>query len=146
MDELRRAIKQVQITHPFIIKAFVVLPEHLHAIWEMPDGDFDYSKRWAQVKRYFTNQLIAKGYEFEQGKDGVYHLWQRRFWEHLIRDEKDLENHINYIHYNPVKHGLVLKVKDWPYSTLHQHIKKGWLEESWGEVGFMKLEEGFGER
>ena len=146
IDDLRIAIRSVHEKMPFKNIACVVLPEHMHAIWELPDGDSNYSKRWMMIKQKFVQSLLGRGVYIKKNNDGSFRLWQRRYWEHVIRNEQDLENHINYIHYNPVKHGLVLKVKDWPYSSVHRHMRDGLLERSWGEVGVLEFDGGFGER
>jgi putative transposase len=122
--------QHIQEKHPFQSLAICLMPEHLHCIWGLPDGDDDYSTRWALIKKQFTyHWLKAGGEEITQSQSrhkrrhrGV---WQKRFWEHRIRDRRDLAKHIHYIHWNPVKHKLVEKVEDWPYSSYHQHMKVG---------------------
>ena len=110
--------------------AFCLLPEHLHCIWKLPPDDGDYSARWSSIKRDFTmNFLKGGGDESAQSDSRLKHrhrgVWQKRFWEHQIRDEKDLQNHIDYVHYNPLKHGLVEDVADWPWSTYHKYVESG---------------------
>ena len=123
IDLLRASVAKVKEAHPFAIIAWVVLPEHMHAIWKLPDGDCDFSMRWSLIKSGFSRQinrteLIGKS-RMAKGERGI---WQRRFWEHEIRDEQDLLAHINYIHNNPVKHGLTQSAADWPYALFHhQH-------------------------
>jgi len=129
---LRQSIKAVQGKYPFQIDAIVVLPEHLHAIWTLPEFDADYSARWRRIKGYFTRELSKPGSLLEKNDRHEYCVWQPRFWEHTIRDEHDFEGHVNYIHYNPVKHGLVKQVCDWPYSSFHQYVKRGLLTKDWG--------------
>lgn len=129
---LRMSINQVKKEQPFKTKAMVILPEHIHAVWELSKGDDDYSKRWQKIKCYFTKQLLKKGYSFSKNTKGEYDLWQRRFWEHTITNDHDYENHVNYIHYNPVKHKLVNNVFEWPFSTFHWYVKNGLLEKHWG--------------
>ena len=141
IELLREAMRATQLRDAFTLDAIVVLPEHLHAIWQLPEGDSNYSSRWRKIKSYFTRGLIKLGYPIEKNHRGEYLIWQRRFWEHTIRDEKDFERHANYIHYNPVKHGLVKKVQDWPYSSFHRYVKKGVLPESWGECVELNDEE-----
>ncbi|NOY71749.1 MAG: transposase [Gammaproteobacteria bacterium] len=126
---LRRVIKQVKQQYPFEIDAMVVLPDHLHCLWRMPMHDDDYSTRWRLIKRYFSQQI-----DTPVNPRGEKQVWQRRFWEHLIRDESDWQNHMNYIHYNPVKHGLVDSPVQWPYSSLHRAIRAGFHESEWGQV------------
>lgn len=121
IDLLRQAIKTTKAARPFTINAMVVLPDHIHALWTLPEGDCDYSTRWMLIKRYFSMALpkiedikMARLRKRERG------IWQRRFWEHLIRDEKDYLHHIEYIHQNPVKHGYVNDAKQWPYSSVYK--------------------------
>lgn len=121
---LRSAYGQVQQTHPFETIAICVLPNHLHAIWRLPQNDSDYSWRWSLIKKHCSSALPAspkrstsKITKREKG------IWQRRFWEHQIRDESDLTHHIQYVHFNPVKHGLVQDPKDWPFSSYHRWLK-----------------------
>ena len=129
---LGAAFKRARRNNPFITKAMVVLPEHLHVVWQLPDDDLDYSKRWRQVKTFFTRALIKQGVVLEKNARTEYNLWQKRFWEHRIRDDVDLEQHVNYIHYNPVKHGLVRMPCEWKFSTIHRYIKHGLLPKDWG--------------
>lgn len=118
---------------PFKTVAICVLPDHLHAVWELPEDDRDYSLRWASIKSQFSRSLPAmatvtasKIIKREKG------IWQRRFWEHRIRDEDDLARHVDYIHFNPVKHGLVTQAGDWPYSSFHRYVARGLLPADWG--------------
>ncbi|WP_230411828.1 REP-associated tyrosine transposase [Denitromonas iodatirespirans] len=125
IDLLRVAIARTQSRHPFRIDAMAVLPEHLHMVMTLPDGDADYSLRWRQIKGSFTCGLQQQGLATR----GV---WQSRFWEHTVRDEDDLKRHVDYIHGNPVKHGHVGKPTDWPYSTIHHFIASGRIAANWG--------------
>ncbi|MBU1396390.1 MAG: transposase [Gammaproteobacteria bacterium] len=133
VDRLREAIRVVKFRHPFEIVAMVVMPDHLHAVWRLPSGDTDYPKRWSLIKANFSRG-IPKGEcvcpsrtaKRERG------IWQRRYWEHLIRDERDLQTHVDYIHHNPVKHGYVAQASAWPHSSIHRYIRMGWLKEDWG--------------
>ena len=132
---LRDAIHDVRQLLPFQIDAWVLLPDHLHAIWTLPPGDADFSQRWSKIKRqtsracrHLVNQtLLTPG----QITDGEFGFWQRRFWEHQIRDEKDFRAHVDYIHYNPVKHGYVKRAVDWSYSSSHRYVKEGVYEMDW---------------
>ncbi len=133
IDLIQNAIRDVKSTMTFKTIATVILPDHIHALWQLPIHDSDYSGRWRSIKSQFTFSLNKIGYQLIRDKRGEYCLWQRRFWEHTIRNDEDLQNHINYIHYNPVKHGLVKRVVDWPYSTFHHYVKKGIYER-----GYMK--------
>ena len=145
IDTLRQSLRYVQGRHPFRIDAMVVLPDHLHAIWTLPPGDSDYPLRWRLLKTWFSRHIPhgerRRPSRVEKGERGI---WQRRYWERLIRDEADLHSHIDYIHFNPVKHGHVLKAADWPYSTFHRYVRDGVLPADWG-VGF-EADSGLGER
>lgn len=145
IDELRFAMKAVQTQLPFKTEAIVILPDHIHAIWQLPENDHNYSKRWQRIKALFTNALVQSGVPLEKDGSGEYALWQRRFWEHLIRDEDDYENHVNYIHYNPVKHKLVNNPSDWPYSSLAKYIHQGLLPEGWAEEPTEPINNEYGE-
>jgi len=130
---LRKAMKQVMQTHFYTIDGIVILPDHIHTIWTLPEGDSDYPLRWKKIKTAFTKSVQKEGLILEKTRHGEARLWQRRYWEHTIRDEYDLACHLNYLHYNPVKHGLVEAVKDWPYSSFHSYIKRGILSVEWGD-------------
>jgi putative transposase len=133
---LRAAIEECRQRFPFEIEAFVLLPDHLHPIWRLPDDDSDFSKRWSIIKRRFSQQYVASG-DAEQSiseskkRNNRVGVWQRRFWEHAIRDDDDLRSHLDYIHYNPVKHGLVSCPHLWPYSSFHRFVKAGLYEKDW---------------
>ena len=133
IDELRKAIKQTLEQKPFEIEAWVVLPDHMHTIWTLPENDSDYSSRWREIKKSFSKSIPKGEYlsptRVKRNERGI---WQRRFWEHTIRDEKDFQRHMDYIHYNPVKHGLVKTVKEWPHSTFHHCVKQNIYPEDWG--------------
>ncbi len=129
---LRETFRRVKRRHPFRVNAIVVLPEHLHTIWSLPNGDTDYPKRWSLIKSGFSRQLPATEWISEsRQRRGERGIWQRRYWEHLIRDESDYRHHVDYIHYNPVKHGYVEQVADWPYSSFHHFIRTGLLPADW---------------
>ncbi|MCE5207697.1 MAG: transposase [Chloroflexi bacterium] len=122
--------------HPFTTDAICLLPEHIHCIWTLPESDTDYSLRWKEIKKSFTMQylrIIGPGEMRNESrqKRGEAAIWQRRFWEHMIRDEEDLYHHIEYIHYNPVKHGMVERVTDWPWSSFHDYVRKGYYLPEW---------------
>ena len=110
------------------------MPDHLHTIWTLPENDADYSSRWRAIKSRFTRRLRTQGAPLQANSKGEYALWQRRYWEHTIRDEDDLQKHVDYIHYNPVKHGLVNRVTDWPYSSFHRYVRRGWLSQDWATL------------
>ena len=133
---LDEAIGKIHARHPFEIAAQVVLPDHLHALWRLPDGDADFSKRWRLIKEAFTRAYVKcrgvpepTGLRRDKGEQAV---WQRRFWEHLIRDERDFAAHVDYIHLNPVHHGLVCAPRDWPHSTFRKWVERGAYEPTWG--------------
>ncbi len=129
--ELRDAFRQAKARKPFQVEAIVVLPEHIHALFTLPAGDDNYPSRWRLIKSLYTHKLLKKGVVLAANGRGEYNLWQRRFWEHTIRDDEDMNNHIDYIHYNPVKHHLVECVADWPHSSFHRYARKGILSIDW---------------
>ncbi|MEI6069919.1 MAG: transposase [Methylococcaceae bacterium] len=131
IDLLRLAFRKIREAKPFQIDAMVVLPEHLHSIWTLPPNDSDYPGRWKAIKSIFTRELEKSGVPVIKRKDGSSLIWQRRYWEHTIRDTNDLNQHIDYIHFNPVKHGLVTRVVDWPYSSFHRYVRQGLLLPDW---------------
>lgn len=145
VDILRSAVKTVKQRHPFHIDAFVVLPDHLHAIWTLSADDADFATRWMLIKAGFSRHIIKSecrnASRISKGERGI---WQRRYWEHLIRDDDDFERHIDYIHYNPVKHGYVNRAAEWPYSSIHRYIKAGIIASDWG--GGSGGEGSYGER
>ena len=119
IDHLRAAIACAKRKRPFQINSWVVLPEHMHCIWTLPEGDSDYSGRWREIKKSFTRALAQS------------QIWQPRFWEHTIRNDEDYRRHMDYVYINPVKHRLVGRVSDWPYSTFHRDVRKGLYPEDW---------------
>ncbi len=140
-DLLREAFQTVRARHAFRTDALVVLPDHLHCLWTLPPGDTEYSMRWGLIKANFSRAL-DKGEKrstsrVARGERGV---WQRRFWEHMIRDQDDFNRHADYIHWNPVKHGWVQAARDWPHSTFHDYVKCGVYPVDWGGVGDVGLE------
>ncbi len=143
VDWLREVLRDVKRRHPFHIDAMVILPDHLHALWTLPVDDCDYPTRWMLIKAGFSRRIPAgerrNKSRMMKGERGI---WQRRYWEHLIRDERDDAGHMDYIHYNPVKHGLVKCVKDWPYSTFHRYVVEGTYPQDWGGVPESDLEAG----
>jgi len=142
---LRSAIKKVRRKHPFEIDAIVLLPDHLHCIWTLPQQDSDFSTRWRLIKSNFSRNFdhthvgwvearnpTGKTHPASRQKKKEKPIWQRRFWEHLIRDQRDLNRHIEYIHYNPVKHGLTKAPVDWAYSSFHRYVSDGIYNLDWG--------------
>ncbi len=145
IDALRVAFASVRRVHPFSIIAAAVMPEHLHCIWELPPDDKDFAMRWAQIKGGFSRAVPREErINPSREKKRERGLWQRRYWEHQIRDEQDLARHVDYIHYNPVKHGWVKRAADWPHSSIHRYIRRGWLDFDWGSSADFSGD--FGER
>lgn len=128
---LRDAITELRRGKPFEIDAWVLLPDHLHCIWTLPTGDHDYPARWGWLKKRLTQRARHEGLIDASGVS----LWQSRYWEHRIRDPRDFLAHCHYIHWNPVKHGLVSRVRDWPWSTFHRFVRIGRLPVDWGGAG-----------
>jgi putative transposase len=134
-DCLKVAIEKTRIRRPFEIIAFCLLPDHIHCIWKLPEGDWDYSKRLSSIKGQFSIKYSKFSRQnikvsSSRARKGEVCIWQRRFWEHQIRDEKDLQRHFNYIHYNPVKNGLVQNIEDWLWSSYHKFVKEGFYGRS----------------
>jgi putative transposase len=143
---LRRAFEKVRSTRYFETIAFCLLPEHLHCLWRLPEDDSDFSTRWSLIKKDFTVNYLKTGCtELTQTNSRSKHrhrgVWQKRFWEHQIRDERDLHRHVDYIHYNPVKHGLVKNIDNWPWSTYHKYIKSG----RYGQIDLEKMQKSIGD-
>lgn len=153
VDALRSACAATLREHPARVEAMVVLPDHLHAVWRLPEGDADFPIRWRKLKARFTRAAGMVGESptlrgepegpranpwprsASKARKGERGLWQRRYWEHLIRDDEDWRRHIEYCWINPVKHGLVRRVRDWPYSSFHREVRRGLVPEDWaGEM------------
>jgi len=144
IDALRSAFRAARGARPFAIDAIVILPDHLHAIFTLPSNDADFPGRWRRVKGHFSSAMIEAGLGLQRRPNGDLALWQRRFWEHTIRDESDFARHVDYVHFNPVKHGLVQRVRDWPHSSFHRYVREGLLPDDWaGDAG--ENAEDFGE-
>lgn len=131
VDLLREAIRQARSRRSFRLDAIVVLPEHLHMVMSLPEGDDDFSSRIASMKAAFVRALRAQGHPVRPNAKREAGLWQPRFWEHLLRDERDFAAHVDYIHINPLKHGLVTRVADWPHSSFHRYVREGLLPADW---------------
>jgi putative transposase len=145
IDALRAAFRAARHERPFTIDAVVILPDHLHAILTLPQGDADFSGRWRRIKGHFSSRMIAAGAATKRHRNGDLALWQRRYWEHTIRDDSDFERHVDYIHFNPVKHRLVTHVRDWLHSSFHLYVRLGVLPGDWaGDVN--EGAPGYGER
>jgi len=141
VELLREAVRQTRIGRPFDIEAFVVLPDHLHSIWRLPAGDDDFSTRWGAIKGRFSRAVRESGRmgpspilrspsKLGKGEAGI---WQRRFWEHLIRDAEDHARHLEYCWIDPVRHGLVARAQDWPWSSFHREARRGLVPEDWAD-------------
>ncbi|MEM8640423.1 MAG: transposase [Cyanobacteria bacterium P01_G01_bin.54] len=147
VELLRQSFRKVKQAHPFILEAMVVLPEHLHCIWTLPENDADFSLRWRLIKSHFSRGWGDRSTQQQTPSrlhKGEQPVWQRRFWEHRIRDEQDFANHVDYIHFNPVKHGLVRAPRDWPYSSFGRYMRDGCYPADWGAAGDVKLPDGVG--
>lgn len=161
VNALREIIKEVQAAYPFKIEAFVLLPDHIHCIWKLPDGDMDYSMRWGLIKKEFTKRVRSvvgtllkynkndfTGQAAHPTKSRARHregmIWQRRFWEHQIKDDNDFRAHCDYVHYNPVKHRLVNAPKDWPHSTFNRYVRDGLYDPQWGAGHEMVFDDSIG--
>jgi REP-associated tyrosine transposase len=136
IDALRDAVVTTRKRYPFMIDAFVVLPDHIHAMWTLPPGDADFSLRWRLIKSRFAQAIPKHEHRSDireaRGERGI---WQRRFWEHLIRDDADYARHIEYCYINPLKHGFVARVRDWPHSSFHRDVRAGIVPLDWaGDV------------
>ncbi len=136
----RKVVNDVRSELPFEEIACVIMHDHIHSIWRLPETDNVFSKRWGIIKARFTKSLRCRSADYMDKK-----IWQKRFWEHEIRDAKDLNNHIDYLHYNPVKHGYVDKVSDWKYSSFHRFVDNAYYDIDWGSDVVIKDAGGFGE-
>ncbi|MHB1187250.1 REP-associated tyrosine transposase [Thiobacillus sp.] len=146
LDALRDAFRKVRQTEPFKLDAVVILPDHLHAIWTLPPGDADFGARWGMIKRFVTKAVGKSGLAPVTDSMKARRecgIWQRRFWEHLIRDDEDYARHMDYIHYNPVKHGHVENPADWPHSSFQKCVERGIYPMDWASGSDIKGE--FGE-
>lgn len=131
-----QSLDYVKENHPFDLFAYCICPDHIHMIWKLPENDIDFSTRLRLAKSFFSRHLedeLKYSKNPSRSRKGELAVWQRRFWEHIIRDEKDLTNHLEYIHFNPVKHGLTNSPRGWVYSSFHRFVEKGMYDESWGE-------------
>ena len=147
---LHRAFVSVRRDQPFGMFACVLLPDHLHCLWTLPEGDDEFPRRWANIKRRFTKTFLAEGGQaLSVSADRARHrergVWQARYWEHRIRDETDWFRHRDYIHLNPVKHRFAKEPVDWPWSSFHRHVQLGWLDPNWPGASAIDLPEVTGE-
>jgi len=133
VGDLREVVRRVRQAHPFEIVAWVVMPNHIHATWRLPENDADFSTRWALIKAGFSRAMpTMERIRESRERKGERGIWQRRCWEHLIRDDTDLQWHVAYTHYNPVRHGYVQRAVDWPFSSIHRYVRLGWIDSDWG--------------
>jgi putative transposase len=145
IDALRDAVERTRKSYPFVIDAVVVLPDHIHAVWTLPPGDADFSTRWRLIKNRFAKALLKRERLSDVRKArNERGIWQRRFWEHLIRDEADYGRHVEYCYINPLKHRLVTRVRDWPHSSFHRDVGAGIVPLDW--AGEVEQNGEFGER
>lgn len=132
IDLLRDSVRMVHGRHPFLIGAWVVLPDHMHCVWTLPPGDMDYPLRWRLIKTFFCRALPVSEHRsavrLRRGERGI---WQRRYWEHQIRNDEDFRRHVDYVYVNPLKHGLARRVRDWPYSSFHRDVTAGLYPLDW---------------
>ena len=144
VDRLRKFYRTTNERRPFDTIAICILPDHIHAVWALPEADTDFATRWSLIKSGFSRYLDAQPRSESKILKREKGIWQRRYWEHAIRDDADLERHIDYIHFNPVKHRYVTSVVDWPHSSFHRYVERGELVADWG--GDMKdIQGSFGE-
>ena len=136
---MRETVRRVRERYPFRIDAWVILPDHLHCVWTLPPGNANFSTRWRLIKSRFSRGLPETERRSAVRKAaGELGIWQRHYWEHLIRDDADYQRHVDYTHVNPLKHGLVKRVSDWPHSTFHRYVAKGIYSGDWcGEVNYV---------
>jgi len=137
VDVLREAFRTVGVKRPFELDAIVVLHDHLHCIWTLPSNDADFATRWRLIKTWFSKHCdptlrpVINGIQTKRQEQAI---WQHRYWEHLLRDEIDFQRHVEYIHYNPVKHGYVTSPSDWPHSSFRRYVEAGVYEADWGRA------------
>lgn len=133
LSALREVFRTVKQARPFELDAIVILPDHLHAIWTLPPEDADFSARWGIIKRHVSkvSGMAAPNPTSSMRARGELGFWQRRFWEHLIRDDDDYARHMDYIHFNPVKHGCAKRPADWPHSSFHKCVERGLYPADW---------------
>lgn len=132
IELLKQAFRQTRLERPFTMPGFVILPEHLHCLWTLPEGDHDFPTRWRLIKSRFSRALDQgerrSASRLRKNERGI---WQRRYWEHLVRDDADFRRCLDYIHYNPVKHGHTDRVMDWPHSSFRNWVKQGVYPADW---------------
>jgi len=141
IDALRVAFRDIRARHRFTIDAVVVLPDHMHAIWTLPDDDADFPLRWRLIKSAFSRSLPRhEPIQDSHARKGERGIWQRRYWEHTLRDETDFARHCDYIHFNPVRHGYVTEVWAWPYSSFHRMVRLGVYPAQWASERALEID------
>ncbi|MDI6797500.1 MAG: transposase [Desulfatibacillaceae bacterium] len=141
---LREAFARTMADRPFEVDAWVIMPDHMHFIWTLPEGDLDFSTRWRLIKARFTNSFRERASVSQDPSRALkseWQVWQRRYWEHQVRDEADFIRCVEYIHYNPVKHGVAKAPVEWPHSSFHKFVKEGKVHPSWAKGGLMEMED-----
>ena len=141
---LRDGMRRIMRAHPFCIDAFVLLPDHLHCIWTLPNGDADFSLRWRLIKSDFSRRCKGNSTYVppaSRRRKNERAIWQRRFWEHQIRDAHDFRRHVEYIHYNPVRHKYAAEPQGWPFSSFHKYVRQGKYAPTWGASQDFKAQE-----
>lgn len=132
VDDLRDAVRRVRALAPFRIDAWVVLPDHMHTVWTLPEGDDDFPRRWRAIKDLISRRLDpGEPRSPSRAAQGERRVWQRRYWEHAIRNDRDFTAHVDYVHFNPVRHGYVGHPGDWPYSSFHACVATGLYPSDW---------------
>ena len=132
VEALRDSVREAIHARPFRIDAFVILPDHLHCIWTLPIGDADFATRWEHIKATFSRRVpVGERRRDSRVAKRERGIWQRRYWEHVIRNELDFSRHVDYVHINPVKHGLVERACDWPWSSIHRYIRTELIRPNW---------------
>jgi putative transposase len=144
VDLLRHSYRMVIARRPVRTIAISILPDHLHAVWELPPNDDDFATRWRLIKGLFSRGLPSGKLTARRRRKGEKGIWQRRYWEHRIRDDEDLQRHVEYTYYNPVKHGLTGSTVDWRYSSFHRDVRSGLFQADWG-LTFGSQEGAYGE-
>ena len=132
IERLRSVYRVVRERRPFETIAVCILPDYIHAVWALPEHDKDFAGRWSLIKSGFSRGLEPRPRSHSKVAKREKGIWQRRYWEHAVRDESDLERHIDYVHFNPVKHGYVARVADWPHSSFHRFVERRLLPADWG--------------
>ena len=146
IERYRRTVQKVRCERPFTLEAEVILPDHVHTLWTLPERDADYPTRVRLIKAAFTRASVRQWINRSESRSAKREqtVWQRRYWEHTIRDERDFQAHLDYIHINPVKHGLVAAARDWPQSTFHEWVERGVYDATWGSCDMLPFPEGVG--